>query len=308
MSGPSQKTSVFFYVPVILLTAWLLAWIFAHNFGEGMLVGKNTPPPAEGKKVKAEVDLRALAKDAGSAAKGKTLFMTNCASCHGTTGKGDGDRAASLNPKPRNYTNEKFKFGDDIHSIYETLQKGSPGTSMPSFGLLPKDEVMAMAHYVRTLVPAPTASTDDIINKFPEVKADASAPVAAATTMVADTNKRIPISLAMLSLAQPVAKAAGVRKVDVNSPGGHLYTQKCATCHGSYGEGAKWKTLAVSPYRYEFTAGLLTPQAPWFNDRKQFGEIVTTGLPGDLMPGHGTFSAHELDELHSFVRSLSPAP
>lgn len=308
MSNPSPKTSIFFYVPVIFVTAYVLVWIFTHNFSEGVLVGKVTPPPAEGRKIKAEVDLRALAKDAGMAAKGKTLFMTNCASCHGASGKGDGDRAASLNPKPRNYTSEKFKFGDDIHSIYETLQKGSPGTSMPSFGLLPKEDVMAMAHFVRTMVPAPTATTDEIINRFPEVQAGSAAPVAGApaAAAVADTNKRIPIALAMLDLAKAQTPPAQVRKVDVNSPGGQIYTHRCAMCHGSYGEGAKWKMLAVAPYRYESTGGLLNPAASWFNDRKLFGQIVTTGLPGELMPGSGTLSAHDVDELYSFVKSLSP--
>lgn len=306
MSAPTPKTSVFFYVPVILFTAFVLYWVFSHNFMEGEIVGKTTPPNPDRKvSKKVQVDLRALAKDAGLAAKGKTLFMTNCSSCHGTTGTGDGDRAASLNPKPRNYTTEKFKFGDDIYSIYETLQKGSPGTSMPSFGLLPKDDVIAMAHFVRALVPNPTATTDEIVNKFPEVVGGGA--TAATASAPADTNKRIPIALAMLDVMKPMVKASAVRKVDTNSPGGKIYTQKCASCHGAYGEGRTWKVLAVAPYRYEATGGLLTPNAAWFSDRKLFGELVVNGLPGDLMPGNGTLSMREVDELHNFVRSLSPA-
>ena len=41
---------------------------------------------------------------AGDAAKGKTLFETNCASCHGTSGKGDGPVAASLTRPPSDLT------------------------------------------------------------------------------------------------------------------------------------------------------------------------------------------------------------
>ena len=43
--------------------------------------------------------------------KGKEVFMaTNCQSCHGMTGKGDGPVAAALDPKPRDYTKGDFKF------------------------------------------------------------------------------------------------------------------------------------------------------------------------------------------------------
>lgn len=47
---------------------------------------KNLTPPA-GDKTK-------------SAEHGKTLYAASCASCHGTTGKGDGPVGASLRPKP----------------------------------------------------------------------------------------------------------------------------------------------------------------------------------------------------------------
>jgi cytochrome c551/c552 len=45
------------------------------------------------------------------AAKGKDVFVkTNCNSCHGMEGKGDGPVAAALDPKPRDYTVGDFKF------------------------------------------------------------------------------------------------------------------------------------------------------------------------------------------------------
>ena len=61
------------------------------------------------------------ASAAGDAAKGKTLFETNCASCHGTSGKGDGPVGAALpEPKPRDFTTGAFK--------YDTDKDGTPGT------------------------------------------------------------------------------------------------------------------------------------------------------------------------------------
>ena len=47
---------------------------------------------------------------AGDAAAGKALFEANCASCHGTSGKGDGPVGAALNPPPRDFTAAAFKF------------------------------------------------------------------------------------------------------------------------------------------------------------------------------------------------------
>lgn len=48
------------------------------------------------------------------AAAGKDLFVkTNCNSCHGMEGAGDGPLAAVLNPLPRNFTVGDFKFDAD---------------------------------------------------------------------------------------------------------------------------------------------------------------------------------------------------
>jgi len=47
-------------------------------------------------------------------AAGKDLFVkTNCNSCHGMEGRGDGPVAAALDPKPRDYVVGDFKFDAD---------------------------------------------------------------------------------------------------------------------------------------------------------------------------------------------------
>jgi mono/diheme cytochrome c family protein len=66
------------------------------------------------------VGLATAAHAAGDAAKGKVIFTTNCASCHGDSGKGDGPVGAALNPHPRDFTKAEFKF--------DTLKDGKPGS------------------------------------------------------------------------------------------------------------------------------------------------------------------------------------
>jgi len=303
------RTSLFYYVPILILAAVIVAVVFVRNFQKGEQVGAKTPK-REGAATETPqgVDLRALAKDEGLAAKGKTLFMINCASCHGSKGEGDGNRAAGLNPKPRNYHTEKFKFGDDIVSIYNTLQKGSPGTSMPSFVLLPQEDVMAMAHYVRTLIPNPTPTTEAIIAKLPEVKvgAAATAPSQAALldSLFKDTGPHIPIQVAMQRIAQAPETPRYASRLNSAMPGAELYAQRCASCHGQYGEGKRLRVLSVAPYRYETSASLAESHADWIRSQQKFAEIVQRGVPGRDMPGSGTLTPQQIADLFAFVKRL----
>jgi mono/diheme cytochrome c family protein len=86
------------------------------------------------------------------------LYRRHCAHCHGISGDGRGPTAAILNPYPRDYRSGVFKFkstytaaqptDDDLHRI---IHDGIPATAMPSFALLPPDEIEALVEYVKYL-------------------------------------------------------------------------------------------------------------------------------------------------------------
>ncbi|MBI5759214.1 MAG: cytochrome c [Planctomycetales bacterium] len=89
---------------------------------------------------------------------GRNLYMRHCLHCHGVSGDGNGPTARFLNPQPRDYRLGKFKFTstksglkprrDDLREI---VKQGIPGTTMPSFVLLPESELNAIVEYVRWL-------------------------------------------------------------------------------------------------------------------------------------------------------------
>lgn len=90
---------------------------------------------------------------------GKTLFGSNCSSCHGTEGKGDGVAAAAIVPPPRNFHEvEGWKNGREFNGLYLSLQKGIPGTSMMAYEYLSVEDRIAIIHYIRTLSDYPSVN------------------------------------------------------------------------------------------------------------------------------------------------------
>lgn len=104
--------------------------------------------------------LKLAAGRVGSDATGRPrgLYREHCAHCHGITGDGNGPTASFLNPYPRDYRPGLFKFKSTPigrRPLHDDLKKivldGIPGTAMPSFRLLPDQEVEALVDYVKYL-------------------------------------------------------------------------------------------------------------------------------------------------------------
>lgn len=86
------------------------------------------------------------------------LYRQHCVHCHGISGDGAGPTALFLRPYPRDYRDAKFKFTSTGSSSTATpadlrkiIHDGIAGTAMPSFALLPADEVEALTEYVKYL-------------------------------------------------------------------------------------------------------------------------------------------------------------
>ena len=101
-----------------------------------------TAPPAEKDKKSP------LPADAKTVAQGQKVAQTNCVSCHGVKGKGDGAAAAALNPKPSDWTSKKVQ-GESDGEIFWKINTGRG--AMPSWRHLPENDRWALVRYIRSL-------------------------------------------------------------------------------------------------------------------------------------------------------------
>src|SRR5467141_744520 len=79
--------------------------------------------------------------------RGGTLFAANCASCHGSAGRGDGRASASLLPKPANLS--AARFSDE--RLSSVLWNGVAGSAMPPWRQLPTEDLRALVAYIHSL-------------------------------------------------------------------------------------------------------------------------------------------------------------
>ena len=68
-------------------------------------------------------DAPALAPAAGDLSRGQQLYASNCASCHGRDGEGDGPGAAALLPRPSNLIRARIRAGSTRRSDVEWARR-----------------------------------------------------------------------------------------------------------------------------------------------------------------------------------------
>ena len=90
--------------------------------------------------------------DEDSVARGAEIYSSNCASCHGNTGMGDGIAANSLEPAPSPVAHTSRRMGDG-YLFWRISEGGVPfETAMPSWKtILSESDRWDVINYMRSL-------------------------------------------------------------------------------------------------------------------------------------------------------------
>jgi high-affinity iron transporter len=82
---------------------------------------------------------------------GARVYSAQCASCHGTRGRGDGPAAQGLDPAPADFHDHARMAQRSLYGLYNTITLGVAGTGMSAYRQLSEEERWALAFYVGTL-------------------------------------------------------------------------------------------------------------------------------------------------------------
>lgn len=177
--------------------------------------------------------------DAGTLKRGQAIYQERCVQCHGVSGGGDGLAAEFLYPRPRDYRRGIFKFtstpfgGRPLRSdLLTTLRRGIRGTSMPSFNLLPEQELQAVTTYVVLLsrrgeleeLLTLTAENEEEID--PEVVKDELVPLVVERWKEAQAMRITPLTMEPEFTSEQVGRGKQA-----------FLTKGCSKCHGTDGRG-----------------------------------------------------------------------
>jgi high-affinity iron transporter len=114
------------------------------------------------------VSLDELPSRVPTLARGAEVYQTNCASCHGTLGRGDGPAGAGLTPPPANLADGASLSNVTPLDYYQKITIGVTGTAMPGFeSRLSFDDRWAAAAYATVLrLPAPAGEVPPALRAF----------------------------------------------------------------------------------------------------------------------------------------------
>ncbi len=113
---------------------------------DGMMTRHHAEIPAEYAGLK-----NPIPADEESLERGATLYTTNCSSCHGDGGMGDGPAGSALVPAPAAVAHTSQMMADD-YLFWRLSEGGTPfATSMPPWKFLDEQARWDMVNYMRAL-------------------------------------------------------------------------------------------------------------------------------------------------------------
>jgi mono/diheme cytochrome c family protein len=207
------------------------------------------------------------------AAAGKPLYLRECSGCHGERGNGAGPAADFIEPRPRDFTAGVFKFRTTppgkppaTADILRIIERGIPGTAMPSFAFLSPDERKQIAAHVLKLA--------DLLEE----------------------SEPAPIALPSAPPETPASLAKGKQ----------MYADAgCASCHGDLGKGDGQQDMKDTAGRPIRARDLTQEPYRGGTERSDVYYRLVTGLDGTPMPSYdGVIDPPDLWAIADYVLSL----
>jgi mono/diheme cytochrome c family protein len=228
-------------------------------------------------------------------ARGRDVYLRQCAGCHGVSGDGQGPAAAYLNPPPRDYRLGKFKFTSTPRGtkprredLARIIRRGAKGTSMPTFRFMSEEDLEAVIDYVILLSSRGEVeyrlmrASEQELGEEDDIPPDMiseHAQAVAATWAAAD--EFIVRPLTPQTKATPENVAAGAKAfVELN----------CYKCHGRDGRGNPAQDVGKDDWgRVAFAADLTTGtlhggRRPVDIYRRIYAGINATPMPAFAQP------------------------
>jgi len=145
--------------------AFVALWLFACGAEESKQASTAPPAPAPAAQPAAPAPAPTPAPAPAPAAKpdasrGAPLYATNCSSCHGPKGDGDGPVGASLVPKPAKHSDGAYMNALSNEHLFKVIKEGGPAVGKspmmaPWGGALSDDQIRDVVAFVRSLADPP---------------------------------------------------------------------------------------------------------------------------------------------------------
>lgn len=250
--------------------------VLAALLGISLVVRSQESPP---------VGSRGPAAPAGPAQMelGRATYQKQCQACHGPAGKGDGEAAYLLYPKPRDFSEAQYRMVSTWErmptdrDLFTTISRGMPGSAMPSWEHLPEATRWALVAYIKSFAAQPWE--DKPANGLTPEQGSPSGVIA------------IPPEPSYDKAAQLKAK--------------QMFADACAGCHGPNGRGdgvqEQFDDKGYPTRPRDLVLGVFKGDpAPESVYRR-----IVAGMPGTPMPMSDWSYGEDAWHLVHFVRSLS---
>ncbi|MEO6163798.1 MAG: ethylbenzene dehydrogenase-related protein [Candidatus Binatia bacterium] len=214
---------------------------------------------------------------------GKQLYGQQCAACHGATGRGDGEAAYLLYPKPRDLVAAKYRLVSTWERVatdqdlFDTISRGMPGSSMPSWGHLTAEQRWGLVHYIKSLAEKPLEIKPQ---KAPNIDGSGGQ------------------GIIQPPPALPFDSAARTRALE-------MYKEACASCHGATGRGDGTEKQVDEEGYPTRPRDLTTGVFKGNHDPISLYRHIVAGIPGSPMPMSDWAWGNDAWHLVNYVRSLS---